>query len=140
LGMGWPLPAGWTGGDVSTGNPATGSGNSLMKESWNMVVTYVTAVILVFVLTFHILLHSPLAGKAFEDTLSFGYATGNLVYYQVVFGMLLLAAVVHGFSGIRVMAIEWLHPRKLTWLLNVLILGLMAFFLALGAVTLLVVG
>jgi succinate dehydrogenase hydrophobic anchor subunit len=123
-----------------TGNPAAEPGRSLMKESWTMLLTYATAAVLVFVLTFHLLLHSPLAGKAFEDTLSFGYATGNLTYYQVVFGLLLFAAIVHGFNGIRVMAIEWLHPRRLTWLLNIVILALMALFLAVGTFTLLVVG
>jgi succinate dehydrogenase hydrophobic anchor subunit len=118
----------------------TERGGSLMKESWNMIVTYVTAALLVFVLTFHLLLHSPLAGKAFEDTLSFGYATGNLAYYQLVFGVLLFAAVIHGFNGLRVMAVEWLHPTRLAWLLNAIVFVLMAFFLAVGTVTLIVVG
>jgi succinate dehydrogenase hydrophobic anchor subunit len=111
-----------------------------MKESWNMVVTYVTAALLVFVLTFHLLLHSPLAGKAFEDTLSFGNATGNLAYYQVIFGVLLITAVIHGFNGLRVVVVEWLHPTRLAWLLNVLVIALMAFFIAVGTVTLIVVG
>ena len=115
-------------------------GGSLMKESWSMVVTYVTAAILVFVLTFHLLLHSPLSGKAFDATLSFGYATGNLTYYQVIFGFLLFAAVIHGFNGIRAIAIEWLHPTRRAWLLNMVVLVLMAFFLAVGTVTLIVVG
>ena len=118
----------------------TERGGSLMKESWNMIVTYVTAALLVFVLTFHLLLHSPLAGKAFEDTLSFGYATGNLAYYQLVFGVLLFAAVIHGFNGLRVMAVEWLHPTRLAWLLNAIVFVLMAFFLAVGTVTLIIVG
>jgi len=120
--------------------PVKEQDGSLMKESWNMLVTYATAGVLVFVLTFHLLLHSPLVGKAFEDTLSFGYATGNLVYYQFVFGLLLFAAVIHGFNGIRVMAIEWLHPTRLAWLLNLVVLVLMAFFLAVGTTTLIVVG
>ena len=117
----------------------TRQGSSLMKESWNMVVTYISAMLLVFVLTFHLLLQSPLTGKAFEDTLSFGYATGNLVYYKLVFGLLLLTAVVHGLNGIRVLAIEWLHPMRGRWVLNLVIVALMAFFLAIGSFTLLVV-
>jgi succinate dehydrogenase / fumarate reductase membrane anchor subunit len=111
-----------------------------MKESWTMVVTYATGALLVFVLTFHLLLHSPLTGKAFEDTLTFGYATGNLAYYQVLFGLLLYGAVIHGFNGIRVMAVEWLHPTRLAWLLNLIVFVLMAFFLAVGTITLIVVG
>jgi len=111
-----------------------------MTESWNMVVTYVTAAILVFVLTFHLLLQSPLAGKAFDATLTFGYATGNLSYYQVIFGLLLFGAVIHGFNGIRAIAVEWLHPTRRAWLLNLIVFVLMAFFLAVGTVTLIVVG
>ena len=113
---------------------------SLMNESWNMILTYITAMVLVFVLTFHLLLQSPLTGKTFEATLTFGYATGNLVYFRVVFGLLLYAAVVHGFNGVRVMALEWLHPQKKAWLLNLIVVALMAFFLALGSYTLVAVG
>ena len=120
--------------------PSNVKDGSLIKESWNMVVTYATAAILVFVLTFHLLLHSPLTGKAFDATLSFGYATGNLTYYKVIFGFLLFAAVIHGFNGIRSIAIEWLHPERRAWLLNLIVFILMAFFLAVGVVTLVVVG
>jgi len=120
--------------------PSNARDGSLIKESWNMVLTYVTAAILVFVLTFHLLLQSPLTGKAFDATLSFGYATGNLTYYQLIFGFLLFAAVIHGFNGIRAIAIEWLHPTRRAWLLNVIVFALMAFFLAVGTITLIVVG
>ena len=111
-----------------------------MKESWNMVMTYVTGALLVFVLTFHLLLHSPLMGVAFDSTLLFPNATGNLVDYQIVFGLLLIGAVIHGFNGIRVMVLEWLHPTRLAWLLNLIVFLLMAFFIAVGTVTLVVVG
>ena len=120
--------------------PETNGGSSLMKESWSMLATYVTAVVLVFVLTLHLLLQSPLTGRSFEDTLSFGYATGNLAYYQVVFGLLLLAGVVHGLNGLRVLVLEWLHPRRGGWVLNIAILVLMAIFLAVGSYTLITVG
>jgi succinate dehydrogenase hydrophobic anchor subunit len=113
---------------------------SLINESWNMLLTYVTAMILVFVLTIHFLLQSPLTGSPFESTLTFGYATGNLHYFQVVFGLLLFAAILHGLNGVRVIAMEWLHPRKRVWLLNLVVVALMAFFLALGSYTLVVAG
>jgi succinate dehydrogenase hydrophobic anchor subunit len=112
---------------------------SLLNESWSMLLTYLTAIVLVFVLTFHLLLHSPLTGSSFEDTLTFGYATGNLVYFKLVFGLLLLAAVLHGFNGVRAVMLELFHPSKRSWLLNVLVVVLVAFFLALGSYTLLVV-
>ncbi len=113
--------------------------HSLMKESWSMLVSYLTAAVLVFVLTFHLLLESPLSGKTLDETLGFGTATGNLVYYKVVFGLLLVAAVVHGLNGIRAIALEWFHPKKRAWLLNFIVLALMAFFLAVGTYTLVVV-
>ncbi len=111
-----------------------------MKESWNMAVTYVTGALLVFVLTFHLLLHSPLMGKAFDSTLLFPTVTSNLVEYQVIFALLLVGAVIHGFNGIRVVVVELLHPTRFAWLLNLIIIGLMAFFIAVGTVTLIVVG
>lgn len=120
--------------------PDLKKGGSLMKESWTMVVTYVTGALLVFVLSFHLLLHSPLMGVAFDSTLLFPNVTSNLVDYQIVFGLLLFGAVIHGFNGIRVMAIEWLHPTRRAWLLNLTVYALMAFFLAVGTVTLVVVG
>ena len=105
-----------------------------------MIVTYVTAALLVFVLTFHLLLQSPLTGKGFEDTLTFGYATGNMVYYQLVFGVLLVAAVVHGLNGLRVILLEWLHPKRYVWFLNLAVVVLMAVLLAVGSFTLVTVG
>jgi len=114
-----------------------------MKESWSMILTYACAMILVFVLTFHFLLQGPLAGKPFEGTggvLAFSYAAGNLVNFEVVFGLLLYAAILHGLNGVRVIALEWFHPQKKAWLLNLIIVVLMAFFLALGSYTLLAVG
>ena len=113
---------------------------SLLKESWSMVVTYATALALVFVLTVHLLLESPLTGLPLDATLTFGYATGNLVYFRVVFGLLLYAAVIHGVNGLRVIALEWLHPRRRGWILNLLAVALMGFLLALGSYTLVAVG
>jgi succinate dehydrogenase hydrophobic anchor subunit len=104
-----------------------------------MLLTYLTAIVLVFVLSLHLLLESPLSGSPFEDTLTFGVATGNLVYFKLVFGFLLFAAIIHGFNGVRVIVLEWLHPRR-AWPLSLLILALMAFFLAVGSYTLIAVG
>jgi succinate dehydrogenase hydrophobic anchor subunit len=116
------------------------SGYSLLNESWSMLLTYATAIVLVFVLTFHLLLHSPLTGQSLDATLLFPAPKQNLESFQVIFGLLLYAAVIHGFNGVRVIALEWFHPRNRVWLLNLVIVALMAFFLALGSYTLLVVG
>ena len=139
MGLGWVLPARRAGGRVNMGEPSAEHGGSLMRESWSMLLTYATALVLVFVLTFHLLLESPLTGKSLEDTLTFGYATGNLAYYKIVFGLLLFAAVLHGFNGARVIVLEWLHPKR-AWALNLLVVILMALFLAVGSYTLYAVG
>lgn len=117
----------------------TEKGYGIMNESWNMLLTYATAMILVFVLTFHFLLESPLTGVPFESTLDFGHATGNLVDFRLFFGLLLFAAVLHGFNGVRVILLEWLHPQRRIWVLNLAVISLTAFFLALGTYTLLTV-
>jgi len=114
-----------------------------MKESWSMILTYFSAMVLVFVLTFHFLLQGPLSGKPFEGAegvLAFSYATGNLTSFEVVFGLLLYGAILHGLNGLRVIMLEWLHPQKKAWLLNLIVVALMAFFLALGSYTLVAVG
>jgi succinate dehydrogenase hydrophobic anchor subunit len=114
-----------------------------MKESWSMILTYITAMVLIFVLTFHFLLQGPLSGMPFEGmkgVLTFGYATTNLINFEVIFGLLLFAAIIHGLNGVRVIALEWFHPEKKAWLLNLIVVALMAFFLALGSYTLLMVG
>ncbi|MGD1055627.1 MAG: hypothetical protein ABR867_06065 [Nitrososphaerales archaeon] len=113
-----------------------------MKESWNMILTYITAMVLIFVLTFHFLLQGPLSGKPFDmsGVLSFTYAKGKLVSFDVVFGLLLYTAILHGLNGVRVIALEWFHPEKKAWVLNLIVVALMAFFLALGSYTLLAVG
>jgi len=112
---------------------------SLLKESWGMLLTYITAMVLVVVLTIHLLLESPLTGVQLDATLLFPVAKANLIYFKVVFGLLLYAAVIHGVNGLRVIALEWFHPRERAWLLSLLAVMLMGFFLALGSYTLLTV-
>ncbi len=109
---------------------------SLMKESWTMLLMYGLGLILIFVLTFHLLLVSPLTGKSFADNLSYSYVLHNLTYYQIIFGILLYAATIHGLNGLRIVLIEWLHPGKYQWIINVIIVVLMALLLAVGTYTL----
>ena len=111
---------------------------SLLKESWIMLLMYALAIILIFVLTFHLLLVSPLTGRSFADNLSYSYVLNNLTYYRIIFGLLLYAATIHGLNGLRIVLIEWLHPGKYQWIINVIIVALMALLLAVGTYTLIV--
>ncbi len=111
---------------------------SLLKESWIMILMYTLALIMVFVLTIHLLLVSPLTGKTFDQVLTYSYVLDNLTYYRIVFGLLLYAAVIHGLNGLRIVLIEWLHIRKFQWIINIIIVILMAILLAFGTYTLIV--
>lgn len=112
---------------------------SLLKESWLMVLMYALGIIMIFVLTFHLLLVSPLTGRTFDETLTYSYVVHNLTYYKVVFGILLYAAVIHGMNGLRVVLIEWLHAKRFQWVINAIIVVLIAVLLALGTYTLLLI-
>ncbi|MDP8023401.1 MAG: hypothetical protein ACP5LF_01425 [Nitrososphaeria archaeon] len=111
---------------------------SLLKESWNMILMYALALIMIFVLTFHLLLVSPLTGRTFDQLLNYNYVLQNLTYYRIVFGLLLYAAVIHGLNGLRIVLIEWLHVKRFQWAVNVIIVILMAILLAFGTYTLIV--
>lgn len=101
-----------------------------------MLLMYALGLIMIFVLTFHLLLVSPLTGRTFAEALSYSYVLHNLTYYQIIFGILLYAATIHGLNGLRVVLIEWLHPGKYQWIINAIIIVLMAMLLALGTYTL----
>jgi len=104
-----------------------------------MILIYATALILVIVLPLHLVFVSPLTGKPFEDTLSYSFALHNLTAYQIAFGILLYAAAIHGFLGLRAILIEWLHPDKLgERAINAVIIVLMIIVLAVGTYTLVV--
>ncbi len=111
---------------------------SLLKESWNMILMYALALIMIFVLTFHLLLVSPLTGRTFDQVLNYNYVLQNLTYYRIVFGLLLYAAVIHGLNGLRIVIIEWLHVKRFQWAVNIIIVILMAILLAFGTYTLIV--
>lgn len=116
----------------------TSNSQSLFKESWLMILMYATAAILIFMLTFHLILHSPLTGKTFEETLNYAYARSNLTNYKVLFGLALYAAVIHGVSGLRAIMLEWIHPQR-SWIVNFPMIILTALLLAMGTLTLILV-
>ena len=101
-----------------------------------MLIVYATAIILIFTLTFHMLLQSPLTGLSFQEALSFAYVSKNLLYYQIIFGLLLYAATIHGMIGLRTVILEWLHPKSYKWVINLITVVIMAMVLALGTLTL----
>lgn len=104
-----------------------------------MILMYTLALIMIFVLTFHLLLVSPLTGKSFDETLSYSFVVHNLTYYRIVFGLLLYAAVIHGMNGLRIILLEWIHPKRAQWAINLVIIALIAVLLAIGTYTLIVV-
>ncbi len=105
-------------------------------ESWVMLLHYITAIILVVVLTAHLLLHSPFVGLDFESSLNFDVAKSNLQGLSPLFALLVIAAIIHGVNGLRVLLLELSQNKGWNVFVNVLAVILAIALLAIGLSTL----
>lgn len=105
-------------------------------ESWVTLIHYITAIVLVVVLAAHLLLHSPFVGMDFEKSLSYDVVKSNLQYLSPVFALLVVAAVVHGINGLRILLLELSQNRGWNVFVNVLAVILVIALLVLGLTTL----
>ena len=108
----------------------------MKAESWVMLLHYITAIILVVVLTAHLLLHSPFAGLDFETSLNFDIARSNLQGFSPLFALLVIAAVIHGVNGLRILLLELSQNKGWSVFVNALAVILIIALLALGLSTL----
>ena len=106
------------------------------KGTVQAIVQYITAILLIFLLTWHLVIRVPwLRGvETFKDTLS-----PNLVYHEInAYGVLLLvfayAALLHGFNGLRGILLEW-TSGKYKNLITIVIVILIVVFGALATFT-----
>jgi len=106
------------------------------RESWVMLIHYITAIILVVALTAHLLLHSPFAGLDFESSLSFINVAGNLKNLGPLFFVLLLAAVIHGVNGLRILLLELWQNKGWNLFVNIIAIVLIVALIAIGTMTL----
>ena len=106
------------------------------KSTVQIWFQYVTAILLIFLLTWHLLVRVPwLRGvETFKDTLA-----SERIYHEVSnYGILLLifayVALLHGFNGLRTILLEW-TSGKYNGLITGIIVILFIIFGALATYT-----
>ena len=102
-------------------------------QTW---VQYITAIILVFLLTWHLLVRVPwLRGvETFAETLSPEKVYSEISGYGVLLLLFAYAAILHGFNGLRGVLLEWTSGRYRT-LINLVIIILIVVFAGLATYT-----
>lgn len=108
----------------------------MKAEGWVMLIHYITAIILVIVLTAHLLLHSPFIGLNFETSLNFDIAKSNLQGLSPLFALLVIAAVIHGVNGLRILLLELSQNKGWSIFVNILAVILTIALLVVGLSTL----
>jgi succinate dehydrogenase / fumarate reductase membrane anchor subunit len=97
---------------------------TVVRSSTVNVWQYITAIALIFVLTFHLMERvpglSPLSGETYEDTLKSENVAQAYNSYSIVLGILLVAALFHGFNGLRGILLEMRQGRGWSLFVNVL--------------------
>ncbi len=85
---------------------------------------YITAIILIFVLAFHLVERvpgiSPLTAKSYEESLEYEKALQAYKEYAWILGTLLVVALFHGFNGLRGIFLEWKQGRGWSLAVNAL--------------------
>ena len=96
----------------------------MARSSTINVWQYITAIILIFVLAFHLVERvpglTPLSAKSYEDSLDYEKAMKAYKEYSLVLGTLLVVALFHGFNGLRGILLEWKQGRSWSLLVNAL--------------------
>lgn len=100
----------------------------MVRESTLMTLHYITAAIMVVVLTIHVLMHTPVLEAGYEVSLEYEKVLEHYNIAWLDLAILLYAALFHGLNGLRVILIE-LHQgpvweKAVSWIL--LIVGIVA--------------
>ncbi len=100
---------------------------------------YITAIILVFVLTFHLIERvpglSPLTATSYEESLEYEKVAKAYESYGPVLAVLLVVALFHGLNGVRGILLEWRQGVTWTLLVNLLFWILFLGFTGYGLLT-----
>ncbi|ABM80028.1 hypothetical protein [Hyperthermus butylicus] len=96
----------------------------MARASTLQIWQYITAMILVLVLTFHLVERipgiSPLAAESYEGSLEVEKVQNAYSEYWWILAILLVAALFHGLNGLRGMLLEMRQGRAWTIFVNVL--------------------
>ena len=111
----------------------------MVRASSVQVWQYITAIILIFVLGFHLIERvpgiSPLNPASYEGSLDYGLVKKAYTDYWWVLAILLGAALFHGLNGVRGILLEWKQGRGWSLAVNALIWLLFIGFSAYGLYT-----
>ena len=102
-------------------------------QTW---VQYVTAMLLIFLLTWHLLVRVPWfrGVQSFADTLAPEKVYSEIGGYGVLLLLFAYAVVLHAFNGLRGILLEWTSGRYRT-LINITIIILIIVFAGLATYT-----
>ncbi len=100
------------------------------------LLQYVTGIILVFLLTWHLASRVPwLRGvETFRETLMPDIVYGEISSYGILLLIFAYATILHGFNGLRNVLLEWTSGRYRN-LINFVIIVLIIVFAALATYT-----
>ena len=77
-----------------------------MKESTVQLIQYLTAALLVALLAYHVLQHTPVLEEGYRVSLEYENVVKHYVDERTVLALLLYAALFHGLNGLRAILLE----------------------------------
>ncbi len=97
----------------------------MARASYLQVWQYITAIILIVVLGFHLIERvpglSPLTPETYEESLTYEAVRKAYTEYGWVLAILLVAALFHGLNGVRGILLEWRQTRGWTLAVNAIV-------------------
>ena len=109
----------------------------MVRESTWSIIQYITAILLILFLGFHLIERipglSPLEATTYEESLEYEKVSKAYDSYGWVLATLLVIGLFHGLNGLRGMLLEW-KPEART-VINILILIVFIVFAFVGFTT-----
>jgi len=110
----------------------------MVRESTLSLLQYVTAMILIIVLTVHVLTHIPgIMYSSYHESLEPNNVYRNYRIIGGVLAILLPVAAIHGLNGLRGILLELKQGRAWELLVNIVMVILGVYAIGLGMITLL---
>lgn len=84
-----------------------------MASKRQLLLQYVTAILLIFLLTWHLVIRVPaLRGVgSFMETLSPNLVYGEISGYGILLLIFAYSVLLHGFNGLRTVLLEWTNGK-----------------------------
>ncbi len=83
-----------------------------MRESTVQLLQYLTAALLVALLAYHVLQHTPVLSEGYRVSLEYENVVKHYVNERIVLALLLYTALFHGLNGLRAILVELLPGKS----------------------------